>query len=46
VAFLKQVAGGQAIINGPAGEPATAAKDVADVSSAVRCFTRNTQRDW
>jgi phage gp36-like protein len=46
VAFLKQVARGQAIITGPGGEPATAAKDVADVTSAFRHFTRNTQWDW
>jgi phage gp36-like protein len=46
VAFLKQVAAGQVVIMGPGGEAPTAAKEVADATSAVRCFTRNTLADW
>jgi phage gp36-like protein len=46
VAFLKQVAAGQAMITGPGGEPPTAPREVADTTSTVRCFTRNTLTDW
>jgi phage gp36-like protein len=46
VAFLKQVAAGQAVIMGPGGALPTTAREVADTASAVRCFTRNTQTDW
>jgi phage gp36-like protein len=46
VAFLKQVAAGQAVIIGPGGESATMAHEVADATSAVRCFTRDTLSDW
>jgi phage gp36-like protein len=46
VAFLKQVASGEAVIVGPAGEMPTVAKEVTDSTSAVRCFTRNSLTDW
>ena len=46
VAFLKQVAAGQAVIMGPGGESATVAHEVTDAISAVRCFTRKTLVDW
>lgn len=46
VAFLKQVAGGQAVITGPNGEGPTVAKDVTDVTSACRRFSRNSQWEW
>ena len=46
VAFLKQVAAGQAVIIGPGGESATVAQEVTDATSAVRCFTRNTLANW
>ena len=46
VAFLKQVAAGQAVIMGPGGESATVAHEVADATSALRCFTRKTLADW
>jgi len=46
VAFLKQVAAGQVVIVGPQGEPPTVAKEVADFTSAIRAFSRNTQADW
>jgi phage gp36-like protein len=46
VAFLKQVAAGQAVIIGPNGESPTVAKDVTDVTSACRHFSRHTQWEW
>jgi phage gp36-like protein len=46
VAFLKQVAAGQAVIVGPQGEPPTVAKEVTDAASAPRAFSRNTLADW
>ncbi|MFZ5448606.1 MAG: gp436 family protein [Thermodesulfobacteriota bacterium] len=46
VALLKQVASGELVIMGLDGEAATAAKNVADATSAVRCFSRNTLTDW
>jgi phage gp36-like protein len=46
VAFLKEVAAGQAVITGPGGESLTLAHEVTDATSAVRCFTRNTLADW
>jgi phage gp36-like protein len=46
VAFLKQVAAGQAVIMGPEGESATVTHEVTDATSAVRCFTRKTLADW
>ena len=46
VAFLKQVAAGQAVIIGSWRGVATVAKEVTDATSAVRCFTRNTLADW
>jgi phage gp36-like protein len=44
--FLKQVARGEVVIVGPGGEAPTLAKEVTDASSAVRVFSRCTQRDW
>jgi phage gp36-like protein len=44
--FLKQVATGEVVIVGPGGEAPTLAKEVTDASSAVRVFSRCTQRDW
>ena len=46
VAFLKQVAAGQLVIAGPQGELPTVAKKVAEATSAIRAFTRDTQADW
>ena len=46
VAFLKGVAAGQLVIVGPQGELPTVAKEVADATSAIRAFTRDTQADW
>jgi phage gp36-like protein len=46
VAFLKQVAAGQIVIVGPQGEPPTVAKEVADATSAIRAFSRDTLADW
>jgi phage gp36-like protein len=44
--FLKQVATGEVVIVGSGGEAPTLAKEVTDVSSATRVFSRSTQRDW
>jgi len=46
VAFLKQVAAGQAVIIGPQGELPTVAKEVTDATSATRVFSRDTLPDW
>lgn len=46
LAFLKDVAAGQAVIIGAGGEVPTAAREVADITSAVRCFRRDNLRDW
>jgi phage gp36-like protein len=46
MAFLKQVATGEVVIVGPEGEAPTPAKEVTDASSAIRVFSRCTQRDW
>ena len=46
VAFLKQAAAGQLVIVGPQGELPSVAKEVADATSAIRAFTRDTQADW
>jgi phage gp36-like protein len=46
VAFLKQVAAGQAVIVGPQGELPTLTKEVTDANSAVRVFSRDTLTDW
>jgi phage gp36-like protein len=46
VAFLKQVAAGQAVIVGPQGELPTLTKEVTDSNSAIRVFSRNTLADW
>jgi phage gp36-like protein len=46
VAFLKQAAAGQVVIVGPQGELPRVAKGVADATSAIRAFTRDTQSDW
>ena len=46
VAFLKLAAAGQLVIVGPQGELPTVAKGVADATSAIRAFTRDTQADW
>jgi len=46
VAFLKEVAAGRALIEGAGGEPPAARREVAEVESATRIFTRDTQGDW
>ncbi len=46
VAFLTQVAAGQAVIVGPRGELPTVAKEVTDAASAARAFTRDTLGEW
>jgi phage gp36-like protein len=46
VAFLKEVAAGRALIESAGGEPPAARRDVAEVESGTRLFTRGTQGDW
>lgn len=46
ITFLKQVVAGEVVIVGPGGEAPTLANEVADASSAIRVFSRCTQRDW
>jgi len=46
VAFLKQAAAGRILIVGPQGELPTVAKEIAEVTSATRGFTRDTQAGW
>jgi phage gp36-like protein len=46
VAILKQVVAGEMVIVGPAGEPPSVAKEVADATSAVRYFSRKTLANW
>lgn len=45
VAFLKQVAAGQAIVDG-AGNPAEANRQVAEFSGALRAFSREDLSEW
>lgn len=46
VAFLKQVAGGQAVIIDARGEAPGAAREVADFDSATRVLSRDTLGEW
>jgi phage gp36-like protein len=46
LAFLKEVAAGRALIEGADGEPPAAKREVADLESATRIFTRRTQGEW
>lgn len=46
VAFLKQVAAGQAVITGADGEPPGTLREFGEFTSADRVFSRDTQREW
>jgi len=46
VAFLKEVAAGRARLEGAGGEPAGTLKEVAEVKSTPRTFSRGSQEDW
>jgi phage gp36-like protein len=46
IAFLKEAAAGRTRIEGASGEPPTTPREVAEVESAARLFTRRTQGDW
>ncbi len=46
LAFLKQVAAGQATLAGSGGEPAAAAREAAEIDGNCRLFSRHTQGKW
>jgi len=46
LAFLKDVAGGRARLEGGAAEPAPALGEAAQIRSDPRTFTRSRQEDW
>ena len=46
LAFLKQVAGGQATLAGSGGEPPAANREAPEMDSANRIFSRETLGEW
>jgi phage gp36-like protein len=46
LAFLKQVAGGQATLAGSGGEPPGATREGAEMDSSQRIFSRDTLGEW
>lgn len=46
VAFLQQAAAGQIVVEGVRGESPSLTREVTDLTSDVRVFTRNTLGDW
>ena len=46
LAFLKQVAAGQATLAGSGGEPPAAAREAAEMDSNQRIFSRDTLGEW
>jgi phage gp36-like protein len=46
VRFLKDVAAGQAVVAGATGESASTEREAAEIASAARVFSRNSQVDW
>lgn len=46
LAWLKQVARGGVVLAGAGGEPATQSREVAEVGSSVRVFSRDGLADW
>ncbi len=46
VGFLKQVAAGQALIEGLGGDPPEVCRDVQEVTGAPRIFSRDTLGEW
>jgi phage gp36-like protein len=46
LAFLKQVAGGQATLAGSGGEPPAAAREAPEMDSNPRLFSRRTLGEW
>ncbi len=46
LAFLKQVAAGQATLAGSGGEPPAAAREAAEMDSTQRIFSRDTLGEW
>ena len=46
LAFLKQVAAGQATLAGSGGEPPAAAREAPEIDSNLRLFSRDTLGEW
>ncbi|MDP3181581.1 MAG: DUF1320 domain-containing protein [Desulfobaccales bacterium] len=46
VAFLKEVAAGQAVVAGAGGEPQSSNRETAELNSGQRIFHRDTLKDW
>lgn len=46
LAFLKQVAAGQATLAGSSGEPPAAAREAPEIDGNRRLFSRNTLGEW
>ncbi len=46
LAFLRAVAEGQAVLEGQGGEPPGTSREVGEVTSASRVFSRDNQSDW
>ncbi len=46
VAFLKEVAAGQAVVAGAGGEPPSTDREAPQIRSANRIFRRDTQGEW
>lgn len=46
VAFLRQVAAGQAVVEGVNGEPPGAEREVRELTSATRLFRRDNLGEW
>jgi phage gp36-like protein len=46
VRFLKDVAGGQAVVAGLTGEIAATERETTEIAAAVRIFSRDSQADW
>jgi phage gp36-like protein len=46
VSFLQQAAAGQIVVEGVRGESPSLTREVTDLTSDVRVFTRNTLGDW
>ncbi|MEW6386822.1 MAG: DUF1320 domain-containing protein [Thermodesulfobacteriota bacterium] len=46
LAFLREVAAGRTVVEGPAGEPPGSSREVTDIRSAARVFSRDNLGEW